>query len=178
MNLTLFTFLHSLVGRTEVLDAFVIFTADYLPFIFFFVLVAYEGWQWLKGRRARARVLLCAIGVAGFAWLITGALKRLVASPRPFYVLEDIEPLIRHGGYDSFPSGHVTFFFALGVALFLSQSRKLGVIFMAAALLMGFARVAAGIHWPIDVLGGILLGSSVVLLAESGGYLKTKHQQA
>ena len=178
MNLAVFNALHAVANISPFTDAVILFVADYLPFLLFFVLLVYEGWQWMKGRRARARELLRAIGVAGFAWLIAEALKGLVASPRPFLVIEHLKPLIRHGGYNAFPSGHVTFFFALGVALLLSGKRALGTIFMAAAFVMGLARVAAGIHWPIDVLGGILLGSSVVLLAKSGGYLKTKHQQA
>ena len=195
MNTTLFLFLHSFAHRSATFDAFVVFVADYLAFIFFFILLAYEGWQWMKGKRARARTLLRAIGVAGLAWLIAELVKGLVASPRPFLAIESIEPLIRHGGYDSFPSGHVTFFFALGAALFVSAGRPffgktpdvekkngrvhraLGVLFMTAALLIGLARVAAGIHWPVDVFGGVLLGSFIVLLDQSGWYLKTEHRQ-
>lgn len=48
---------------------------------------------------------------------------------------------------------------------------------MVAALLMGLARVAAGIHWPIDVLGGIILGCGMALLAQGSGDFKTEHQQ-
>ncbi|MDP3734918.1 MAG: phosphatase PAP2 family protein [bacterium] len=214
MNTALFLLLHSFADRSAALDAFIVFVADYLAFIFFFALLAYEGWQWMKGRRARARELLRAIGIAGLAWIIAEAVKFFVASPRPFLVIEGIAPLIRHGGYDSFPSGHVTFFFALGVALFLSArrpffgktsgvereprtlqqragrretpdveeknglvNRLLGTLFMVAALLMGLARVAAGIHWPIDVLGGIILGCGMALLAQGSGDFKTEHQQ-
>lgn len=197
MNLALFQPLHAVAHFSPLVDAAIVFTADYLAFIFFFALLGYEGWQWIKGRRARARGLLRAIGVSGFAWLAAEALKVIVASPRPFLVIKGLEPLITHGGYDSFPSGHVTFFFALGMALFFSVHRPffsstssvfrrsaplrssstpdvfpkngrslcvLGILFMSVAFLMGLARVVAGIHWPVDIMGGIILGSCIAVV--------------
>jgi undecaprenyl-diphosphatase len=46
---------------------------------------------------------------------------------------------------------------ALAFAIYLSH-KKAGYIFMHIALLIGIARVAAGVHFPIDILGGFILG--------------------
>jgi undecaprenyl-diphosphatase len=163
MDTAIFFVLHSLIGFSPIIDAAVIFAADYLAFLLFFALVGYESWQWVVGRRSRARALLGAIGIAGFAWLVAEAVKFFIARPRPFLVIDGLRPLIQHGGYDSFPSGHVTFFFALGVAFLFAKKQALSILFMSTALVMGLARVAAGIHWPSDVLGAILLGGLVVI---------------
>jgi undecaprenyl-diphosphatase len=163
MNQTIFVFLNSFVGRSLIFDTIIVFFAEYLVFALFFTLLAYEGWRWFRGEKGSARRLLWSMMIAGGVWLIVQIIKRLIYSPRPFLVLEDAMVLIRHGGYDSFPSGHTAFFFALGTALFLYFNRRLGIFFMIAAILVGLARVSAGIHWPIDILGGIVFGFLVTI---------------
>ena len=67
-------------------------------------------------------------------------------------------------GANSFPSGHAAFFFAIAFIAYYFD-KKLGYIFLGGALLMGLARVVAGIHFPLDIIAGALLGwfSSVLL---------------
>ena len=60
----------------------------------------------------------------------------------------------------SFPSGHATFFMGLAVALFFID-KKIGYLFMFFALIIGLARIIAGAHFPVDILGGFILGSLV-----------------
>ena len=66
----------------------------------------------------------------------------------------------------AFPSGHVVRAVALVAVLawiFVRPSRRLTVAIagaVVAAVVMGYARVSLGVHWPTDALGGLLLGTT------------------
>ena len=75
-------------------------------------------------------------------------------------VLQNVHQLIFHETSYSFPSGHAAFFAALAMVVFL-YNRKAGWIYFSAALFIGFARIYTGVHWPLDVLGGLILGAVI-----------------
>ncbi len=77
--------------------------------------------------------------------------------PRPFEVLSGVNQLIFRDGGASFPSGHTAFYFALAAA-FSFYYPKTGILFFLAAIFMSIGRVAVGVHWPSDILGGALVG--------------------
>ena len=99
-----------------------------------------------------------------FAWCLAQVLKLLIHTGRPFLALPNVQNSITESGY-SFPSGHATFFMALAFALFFSH-KKAGYWFMFFALLIGLARIAAGVHFPIDILGGFVLGTGTAYLVK------------
>ena len=117
-------------------------------------------------RRFRLALILAVILVV--ATLFTDLVKDAVARPRP-----PGEALVPATGY-SFPSGH-----ALGsavtyglIALVAWRSRVSSGVRRAAAiagvtipLLVGLSRVALGVHYPTDVLGGWLAGTAFIALA-------------
>lgn len=108
----------------------------------------------------KALELVLIFGTICLAWGINYLIKHGVSSPRPFLALENVHTLIVHGGYDSFPSGHTALFSALGACVYYFHKR-LGLAFMVAAILVGIGRIAAGIHYPIDIFGGFIIGASV-----------------
>ena len=63
----------------------------------------------------------------------------------------------------SFPSDHATGAFAIAVAIWL-YDRTIGTVFLVIGVLVGFARVYVGVHYPGDVLGGAILGAAVALV--------------
>jgi len=62
----------------------------------------------------------------------------------------------------SFPSGHMTFLFALGMAIYF-HNKKAGYLLFAGGFLIGLARIFVGVHYPLDIFGGIILGILVGL---------------
>jgi NhaP-type Na+/H+ or K+/H+ antiporter len=80
--------------------------------------------------------------------------------PRPAAVLGDtINVIGQRLNKGSFPSGHTATAFTLVAVLgaYLRSDRQLAGMLVAAALI-GLSRVAVGAHWPLDVLGGALMG--------------------
>ncbi|MER5935495.1 phosphatase PAP2 family protein [Streptomyces sp. NPDC002054] len=100
---------------------------------------------------------------AGIALLLNIPLRQFVGRPRPFRQYGEVEVLTQGTTDFSFVSDHATLAMALGVGLFIAH-RKLGFIGIGIALLEGFCRVYMGVHYPTDVVGGLALGTAVVLL--------------
>lgn len=174
MNNTIFFQIFSLAHQSTTLDWLILFFAN--PFIYIAIFIAtiflvfYTDGYFDKRNlslkfnlKIRLKNLYFVFSSVAVAWVITDVLKSIIASPRPFIVFENIKPLFLHGGMDSFPSGHATFFGALSTSIFLIN-KKVGIFFIAGALLVGFARIAGGVHFPIDILFGYIIGISVSLI--------------
>ncbi len=91
-------------------------------------------------------------------------LKYLVAEPRPFLTLPNVNLLTFTNGY-SFPSGHTALSFAgatiIGLKYHSKSEGKYWLIYplLAFAILIGFSRIYIGVHYPYDVIFGALLGT-------------------
>ncbi len=107
------------------------------------------------------------IGAMLLSWLCVFALKKIIPRPRP---LIDFAPLIEAGKvhihvlgeqlrYHSFPSGHTQTAFAVGVYLCLLLPRRTP-LFLALAIAVGLSRIYMGAHFPLDVIGGGLIGAA------------------
>lgn len=85
-------------------------------------------------------------------------LKRLFGRIRPYDVIEGLTILIHKPGEFSFPSGHTASSFGAATAFYINGDKRWGVaaIFLAAAI--GFTRMYVGVHYPTDVLGGMISG--------------------
>ena len=93
-------------------------------------------------------------------------LKNIVARPRPYAtypeLVEDIANLIHVPKSYSFPSGHTVSAMAAAFTV-LTQHKKLGIVTLVCATLMGLSRLYVGVHFPTDVYGGIIVGALVAL---------------
>ena len=108
-------------------------------------------------------VLLLALLIEAFFCNIV--LKNLVAMPRPFTLHENVQLLIPAPHDYSFPSGHTGAAFASAAALYFSRARYWIVVFVL-AVLIAFSRLYLYVHFPTDVLAGIVLGIASAWLAE------------
>lgn len=95
---------------------------------------------------------------------LAAALAALVTRARPFASTDTVHRLIAHAADNGFPSDHATASFAIATAIFISR-RKLGAGLLVAAAALGVSRVAAGVHWPTDILAGAACGVVAALLA-------------
>lgn len=161
----LFIFLHSLTGHYDLFDALVIVAARYFQYIVI-VYACILMYRTLVRRQPGLNPdLYVKKATVEFVWVaasITGALiiavsmKVLLAVPRPF--LSGMHTLFVYGGYNSFPSGHATLFAALTFSMFLFHLVR-GWWFLVSAIIIGLARVVAGVHYPIDIFVGYMIGA-------------------
>jgi len=92
---------------------------------------------------------------------ISLALKTFIIRERPFNTYPDIEKL-SEAGSSSFPSGHALEAFAIAVAFsLLIPKRKYVIPVFIWAFLVAYSRIALGVHYPSDVLSGMIIGSLI-----------------
>ena len=125
-----------------------------------------EGYLWI----ALGILLLCfkktrTVGIAVLLSLLVDmivvnwTLKDLVARPRPFQVNDAIQTLIqRPRNFTSFPSGHTSGSFSAAFALCRGVPKKFGIPVLVLAGLISISRLYVGVHYPTDVLGGVVVG--------------------
>jgi len=90
-----------------------------------------------------------------FSWIVANILKNIFKINRPFVDLNIIS-LYPDIGF-SFPSEHMAVFVSLAVALYFIN-KKAGIIFFIIAILIGLSRIVVGVHYPLDILGGLFVG--------------------
>ncbi len=140
---------------------------DFLTPIFKFIThLGDEGYVWI----AIAVLLLFVKNYRKVGLMVGGSLlgsllfnnmivKNIVARPRPYRMMEELTILIPEPGEYSFPSGHTSSSFAAGVVLYLMLPKKYGIPAMVLAFLIGISRLYVGVHYPTDVLGGMVMGA-------------------
>lgn len=145
------------------MDTLIIFIAKDL----FLLAVIIAGIYFLReNRRVQKQMLLLAVLAFPISYLVAKIGSHLYYDPRPF-VVTHIAPLIPHAADNGFPSDHALLLATL--AAFLTVfNKKAGAVLWVIALLVGAARVLAGVHHPIDIIGSFIIGIAVTYLAWLG----------
>ncbi|GAB6169379.1 phosphatase PAP2 family protein [Clostridium carnis] len=104
-----------------------------------------------------------------------GIIKKLVQRPRPFLNLENITLIINAPSTYSFPSGHTASSFAAAVVLG-KYFEKEKYIFYLLACGIAFSRMYLFVHYPSDVVAGIILGviSAKIIITLVEHYISKK----
>ena len=106
-------------------------------------------------------------GVASALALIIGtlitnvAIKNVVARIRPYEVIQELDLMIEKQKDFSFPSGHTCASFASAFAIYKCKEvfpKKWRIAAMVLATLIALSRLYVGVHYPTDVLGGLIVG--------------------
>ncbi len=110
---------------------------------------------------------LCVILSLTAGFLIGNTfLKNVIARERPCWIDSSV-PLLIHNPRDySFPSGHTLASFEGAVSIWL-YNRKWGTAALILAALIGISRMYLFVHFPTDVLGGLILGVLIAFLVHS-----------
>lgn len=123
----------------------------------------------IKGdKKARMLIFALILTVIISDQFSSSYLKHLVGRIRPCSSLSDVRLLVGCGGGKSFPSSHAVNNFAAAMAL-AYHYRKYAKVFFSIAFAIAFSRIYVGVHFPGDVLAGILIGCAIGFL--TGKYL-------
>ncbi|ABG03704.1 phosphoesterase, PA-phosphatase related [Rubrobacter xylanophilus DSM 9941] len=113
----------------------------------------------------RVAHLVIPWGAVAVSWLVAEGAKYLFNRARPFIWDTEIAPLVKTPSSSSFPSGHSATA-AAGAITLSALYPQLCPLFAAAGLLVILSRVYLGVHFPLDVLAGALIGA-----ASAGAFL-------
>lgn len=160
-----FRFVNDLARSTGWLHGPVVAYASYGVILFGILLVV----GYLIARRRRDLLLVARSVLAGAGVLVAVAVNQpivhVVGERRPYDQLAGVLVLVHRSADASFPSDHATMAGAAAVGLLLVE-RRLGLFAAVAALLMAFARVYVGAHFPVDVLAGLAVGGVLAMLVQ------------
>lgn len=112
----------------------------------------------LAFKKTRKAGVMCAVSLI-FSLVFTNLLiKPMVARTRPYEVIEGLVLLIDKPHDFSFPSGHSSAAFAAAWVMLCKLPKKVGIPALIYAFLMAFSRLYFGVHYPTDVIAGIIFG--------------------
>ena len=164
LDLSVFNAIYGVSGHRAWLDGLIIFCGEYVLYIILAILILLTASAWYSGKRQLLNGYLFAFAGAIIALFgIEPIIHFFFYRPRPFIAL-DIPHLLTETS-SSFPSGHTIFIFALATGM-LYVNKRVAYLFFTAGLFVGLARIAAGVHYPSDILGGAVLGIITVLVVQ------------
>lgn len=129
-----------------------IFGAEYLIYLTIVLMFILSFRFTFKEKKA----MLLAFLAIPIAVLLIKGIHFFFFENRPF-VYYDITPLIAHNPNASFPSRHASIMSVITFAYFIYRS-KWAPFFLVFLIWVGLARVYVGVHYPLDIVGGIILG--------------------
>jgi len=111
----------------------------------------------LINKKYRKVGILCIVAIILTSIAGEGILKNIIHRPRPFSEAPEMQLLIAKPTTYSFPSGHTASSFAAAYVISKGIKKLTLPVFILAALI-AFSRMYLFVHYPSDILGGLLLG--------------------
>ncbi len=116
----------------------------------------------------KINALICSFFAMGLAGLIDVVVFVFWKRPRPYIShasVVDLDAANFRVDVASFPSSHTYIAFAVATSVFLYGHKKLGSFLFVISILIAVSRIATGLHYPSDVIGGALLGIAAGIVA-------------
>jgi len=159
MQLDFLMFLQKL--SNPILDKFFMFITDFGSETFYVLIITYI--YWCINKKLGTKLFVVTM-ISGHTSLL---LKEFFKTSRPI-AFEGIKSIYTKSapGY-SFPSGHTqgtaTFWYYLIKKI---NNKKFSILGWSIILLVGFSRLYLRVHWPVDVIGGLIIGIGIVFLID------------
>ena len=172
MDLEIYTFMTGFVDQSKVFDNVALSLAlnpifkSLPPALLFWFLWYFPCDEILAVRKKLIASLFVAI-----AAIIVGRVSSLIF---PFKLRPMFDSAVSNVGLNSiegglskwsaFPSDHATLYFSLAMCFFLINRRAGAIAFIHALFIVSIPRILIGLHWPFDILGGLIVGVVISLL--------------
>lgn len=95
-----------------------------------------------------------------------GVIKNLVCRTRPYDAVSDLKLIIERQHDYSFPSGHTASSFVSATVFFRNLPKYIGIPALVLACLIAISRLYVGVHYPSDVIAGVVSGIFLAVIAE------------
>lgn len=157
-------FINKLAGRWTVLDELIKgFANDYFLMVgaSLGLLFLWFGTAESRQREVNQKLALQAMASLGIATGLVAILNQFLFRPRPFNEIA-VTTLLYQPTDSSFPSNSAAILFAIAFAVWLGN-KPAGRVFLLIAIVHSFCRVVAGMYYPLDILGGAVIGGVVAL---------------
>jgi undecaprenyl-diphosphatase len=155
MDKKLFRALNQFTGHYRFLDIIMIMISKKLRYLFAFILLI----MWFRNNYHR-RIVSFAVISAIITFFLTNVIKLFYFKPRPFLKNRvNLLAPVPSKKNSTFPSKHTTLAFAVAISV-LFYKRTLGFILSILAFLSGFSRIWMGQHYPTDIIGSAIIGST------------------
>lgn len=135
-------------------------------YLVFFVVLWLFG-IWLIGAQRYRRTLVFALSASLIALFINWAISLIWFHPHPF-MLGIGHTYLKHAPDSTFPSDHITALCAIFFVFLWKETIRNGVVMvlMFATLIVAWARIYVGVHYPLDMLGGVIVAalSTIIII--------------
>ncbi len=168
-NINLFFQIYNLNNHSILLDKLMLFGATYLIYttILLMFVLAFEG----KTRERKAIIL--AVLAIPIAILLIKVIHIFINEPRPFVTYQFL-PLADNTPDASFPSRHATIASLIAFSYVYFKS-KWSTLFLIIMIWIGISRIYVGVHYPLDIIGGFLVGiGSLIIAKQIVSFLKVR----
>ncbi len=145
----------------------VTFLASVLIWLMFFGLIV----LWVIDGNIKKETVVHAIFSCLVAYAITELIKTFFPMLRPFQFNGALPLTLTIPSDGTFPSSHSAVGFALAVTI-LKHDKKVGILYLVMAGLVGVARIMAHVHYPIDIMAGALIGTIISALTSSKHFVR------
>ncbi len=159
INIDLLYFLNRLTSVSGIVSMISVFVSGIFAFAVFPIFFCYYAYTHTAQKMYFFALIFSTLLTS---WLLSESIKRITKIPRPYITHNTIHTFTHSSGY-SFPSEHAAVYSALAFLAF-SIDIRLGIITTIVAFIIGISRINLGVHYPVDVLVGWIVGILVAFV--------------
>jgi undecaprenyl-diphosphatase len=166
LNQTLFLWLNAPEHPAALTSMVAILLAEW----FIWMVPLLIGIGWLRGSESTRKAMLVATASGLLGLLVNQLIALAWTHPRPFMIGLG-HTLIPHVADSSFPSDHLTLWWAIAFSFALQRgSRIAGIGLALLGIPIAWARIYLGVHFPFDMLGAVVVAAFSAWLTVRGAH--------
>ncbi len=160
LNMALFHIINQYAGLNLIIDTLAVIAAGYMPIIVILSL----AYLWIIKENRTRDIILYGIYASITGLAMNFIIGLIYFHPRPFMIPTGIQ-LFQYPAETSFPSDHTTLMVSLALMMiYFKETRSSGVVILILGVIGGFARIFSGVHFPMDILGSVIVSIIATIL--------------